>query len=498
MDVQNPGAVEIPNLKLVVAGKSRERKRGGVAALGGAGAKVGVSAGLSLAKTLVMLAVVGGVSTGAWQVGKMLNGGSTSGAQAPVKKVFADNGPQHYDDVSGVIKSAASIPNSTGYVSGSADGLTPEERAKKAADEEAARKAEEDAAKKAQAEADKQAQAQAQTPTLPAQPEAPAGGAKKGLAGGKFGKLGSSFGSSGLNGGSGLAGGISRGFGGVSGLGSHVLKGQSGTLSKGGKGGGPAGFTSASHATAARGRSSSASKNQLFGLASLSRQAAKNGRTEGASATLAKGFDNAIDPGTAIDGGGGGASIAATGQTDTKANPGDPGGPIGGAKTCEELGTCAATPPPATKKFKYQYLVDGVKDMMITVGVLAMGIMWEKHVLKGEMAAAVVDYEAVMATMAHIKMLLLAVAALGIAICALGLTLMALTHDLITTGIVAIIGAVIATYAIISLPDLTGGVDFLQASDMAAAATIPAASGVMVAAAGQFAATDIKPKINMD
>ena len=142
---------------------------------------------------------------------------------------------------------------------------------------------------------------------------------------------------------------------------------------------------------------------------------------------------------------------------------------------------------------------------------LAAVVMYEKSVFKTESAAAVSAastpataatapglWTIANGTLAHIKILLKITMALGVVIAGLGFALMGYTHDLITSGIIAAIGAVIAIYSYISLPDLTGTTETQMEAQMTAANAIPAVSGLMLSAGGAMSTQSLHSKIYMD
>lgn len=480
---------QVPEIKLAKVGDKNHRRRGAGAVLygsaGGSGASA-VGVGMSLGKTLMLLAVVGGISGGAWQIGRMAAAGSDSAVRKDSpKRVFAENAPQHYDDLSGVIQSGdGKISNSLGYVSGSADGLTPEERAKKRAEEEAARKAQEEADKKTQEEANKQVA----TPDGAPDPNALVKDEKK-LTPGKFGQLSSSFRndkSNGLAGGGGLSGGMGRGF--SNNDFGNLAKGQAGSVASYRN-------TSKARVSSAGKRSSVAqahakgfAKNQLLNAFALSKRAQATGKSESAAESAADAFEDNKGHGTVIDGPG--LQTSAPTQLDDK--PTTPPHPNQFVDQNGQIQHLADTG--GHKHFKFQWMIDAVQAAMLAIAALTLAVMWEKHVLKG-MAVGAAGAPAVVA---HIKILLGIIAFLGVTIMSLGIALMAYTHDLITTGIIAVIGALIAVYASISLADIWGAQDFITHTEMQSVAAIPAVTGLLVSAGGYFAAQGIHAKQNMD
>ena len=240
MDTKKDSAVgDAPTFKLARVGKDRKRKGGGFSFLRGAGRRgawvgaVGASGapvnalGLTFSKAMLSVMLTGGIGSGAIYMG--------ASSVPPVKPALAKPAifspeKEHKDkitlegDTSNLPATPNTIPNSLGYLSGSADGLTPEERAKQAADAaaaaEAARKADEEAAKKAEA-ADATETPAVDPAALLASAQADGAKADKPSAfGKKFGALSSSAGGSSassggasLSGRSGLSGGLNRSFG---------------------------------------------------------------------------------------------------------------------------------------------------------------------------------------------------------------------------------------------------------------------------------------------
>lgn len=485
MDTQNSAVTEIPNFKLAKVGKDRERKRGGAGWLGARGAGSGFSgavggsgagagfAGMSLAKTALSLMIAAGLSAGAWQFGKSFSAGASVKAKPAVKKVFDAKDNQGYADTSGVIKTETSIPNSMGYVSGSMDGLTPEERAKKAAEAEAARAAEEAAAKKT---ADEEAKKEAASPAsgVPADPATIAstlGGNKKGLGEGKFGKLGSSFGGGGgLSGGAGLSGGINRNFGGASATG--PTKVNNGSMSAFRNAGKP-GYTSAGRTVAGKSKAKGFAKRQLDNAFAQSRQAMSAGKTENAAATAASAFDNNPGQGNVIAGPGVNNG-ARTGTADggVAAPLPNGGGPLdtGGAACSPGMapdinGNCQTIHTNHPKNgANYQWMIDTVKGLMVVLAVLAaMALIADNFDVAfgmGEFFKTFIRY---------------AVGIVGAAILALGVMIMGASGDNVMGGIIAAIGGFVL-YEAVTTPEIAGS------SSMAAMGLVAAAGGFLTAA----------------
>lgn len=434
-------ASEIPTFKLAKVGKDRDRKRGAAwfggraagpsalrGAFGGAGAGAGaMGAGVGLAKTLLTLALVGGLSAGAWQIGSMMRG-AKSVAKAD-KKPFTSRGDQKYGDLSGVIKNDKTIPNSLGYISGSMDGLTAEERAKKAAEAEAARAAEEAARKKAEEDAAKPPAADA----VAADPRAPAGG---GMAR-AFGKLSSAFASSPvLVGGAGLSGGINRSFADAGGL----SKAQSGALSSYRSGSKPA-YSQAARATAGKSKSKGFAKRQLANAFSLSRQAASAGKAESKADLAAAPFDNNAGAGGNVISGPGVGQGVSQGASDTSSQSSDSGS-SGGTTACgsdqyaDSNGDCQNTDTGGTTNAAtYQWMIDAVTALLVVLAILFAIIL----VLRAGGPTVVLT-----------PPFQIAVIAVGGLIAALGAAIIATSGDIMIGGISAAVGAGAAIYGAIN------------------------------------------------
>lgn len=361
MDTQKTPYTDVPSFKLAKVGKDRERKRGGAAwwmggrgagSFAGVGGGAGGVAGLSAFKTLLILAMTVGLCATGTVLGLMMSSHSGSGAGNGDKKIFADKGPLKYDDLSGVVKTNNDIPNSLGYVMGSTDGLTPEERARRKAEEESRLAAEEAAKKKAEEDAAKQ-EAAAPAPA-PAAPVAASNAG--GSLGSKFGRL-----SGGLSGGSGLSGGIGGSFGHMGGpSGFNGEKGKKGALSS-------ALASAATMGTHASARPMGAGMGQAFGqlrrTSSASSLAAT--RTGEASAAQAGAPFDTNSGGTSIDGSG--ITQGSPGASDTPPSGGTPGGAGGGSGA----GPGGDTPPPSTPSVPWQAQLDAALGLLIGIVVLA-------------------------------------------------------------------------------------------------------------------------------
>jgi hypothetical protein len=478
MDTQNSAVTDVPNIRLAKVGKDRERKRGGAGwlgargagsgfggAVGGSGAGAGF-AGMSAAKVILSLVVAGSVSAGAWQFGRSFSGPSANG-KAAARKVFDDKDGGKYADTSNVMKTQTTIPNSLGYVSGSTDGLTPEERAKRAAEAEAARVAADEAAKKdaeEQAKKDQEAaSADSKSAVDPATIASTMAGKKPALGEGKFGRLGG-FGGGGLSGGSGLSGGINRSFGGNADLGKPKI--NAGSMSAFRNTGKP-GFTSAGRSVAGRSKSKGFAKRQLDNAFAQSRQATSAGKSENAAASAASPFDNNPGQGNVIAGPGlNSGAGAGTADGGTPMNPNAGGGPIdsnAGAACSQGMapdinGNCQTIQTQAAKDdAQYQWMIQLAQALLVIIGILSLACL----VFKGK-----AWFEAIADAISAI------IGALGVVVAGLGLAIMAMTGDKVMGGILTAIGALVAAVA------------FWPAATTTAPATIEAGAGEPIMMAG--------------
>ena len=515
MDTQNSAVTDVPEFKLAKVGKGkRERKRAGAGwfgskggsafsgAFGGSGAGAGAAgalgaavggaegalgfAGMTLTKALLAMLIAGGLGAAAWTIGRSMSSDADGGAAA-AKKIFTDKGGQ-YADTSGVIKGENSLPNSLGYVSGSLDGMTPEERAKKAAaDAEAARKAaEEEAAAKKAAEdeaARKEKENASPSGKSAVDPGALAGldASKMGFGGGKGNNLhgglsglgGLNGGRGGLAGGSGLSGGINQGFGG-----GNLAKGAGGSLSAM-KGGSKPTMISAARAAGGKSKAKGFAKRQLDNAFTQSKQAVTAGKTETAASGAAVPFDG-TNPGggTAIGGGPGvtkgGTTTGGTADGGTPTN-GGPSGPTGNGNTntntdpppaCDvgynptQDGVCVKTttsnPGGHTS---YQWMIDLAKKLMTAVTVLAV---------------LALIYALSPWTWGISQIIKTVIATLGGIIGLLGMAYAGASGDMMTGGIVALVGAF--TVASAFLPSNIAAVN----SSGASAGLAQLAAGAMI------------------
>ncbi|MDX6768051.1 MAG: hypothetical protein SF051_00850, partial [Elusimicrobiota bacterium] len=315
---------QVPEFKIAKVGNDRKRRGAGVPWLGGsnggglfsgaAGGSGAAAGAAGLAGKIGVLALIGTLSAGAWQVGKSLRPDETGAAAKP--KIFAGHDGKYSDaDLAGVIKdNRTTMPNSLGYVSGSMDGMTPEERARKEAEAaEAARLAEEEA-KKAEEEAAKEPDTVAGAPAG-MDPNALVKGMgeakdeKTGAFGKKFGALSSSFGGgSSLAGGSGLAGGVTRGFSNAN----LKTKGSNGKMASMRGGSNPT-VSKGARAKASNSNTKGFARRQLSNAYGLSRQAVSAGKGETSAQAASQAFDNNSGAGNVISGPGVGAGTGGAG-----------------------------------------------------------------------------------------------------------------------------------------------------------------------------------------
>lgn len=445
MDTQGAMTADVPDFKLAKVGRDRRRKLGagfplfggggGAGGWGGALGGTALSGGMTLGKGLAVLAVAGGLSAAAWQVGRMLTPGY-GGAAKPSARLFADKGAQKYEgDLSKLPGTATTMPNSLGYVSGSLDALTPEERVRRQAEAEAARKAAEEAQAKAAAQ---DAAADQSVPASSPAGQAGIASAQDGAGPFKsrFGRLGAAFnrGASALSGGAGLSGGVGRSF--APSGGGAGQKGREGTLAK---------FRGASRPSYAKGagRPSAASnargfaKRQLMTASTLSRQGATASGEQSAAAQAAAPFDNGAPAGSAITGpgvtpAGAGAAPAAAGGPVDGVGGGSAGGSSSGAcgsgQYADADGNCRSSGTPSGRNSaSYQGLIDMAKALMAIASLLAIAALVSPPLVKS-----------------FFKMGLIIVGGLLVI---LGAMILAQSHDPTIGGIVTAVGALTVALA---------------------------------------------------
>ncbi|MBI3288184.1 MAG: hypothetical protein HYZ74_01555, partial [Elusimicrobia bacterium] len=327
--------------------------------------------------------------------------------------------------------------------------LTPEERAKKAAEAaEAQRVADAEAKKKADEEAAAAAKEQnadgaaADPAALLASAQADGGQQKAGGLGKRFGQLSSGLGGgSALSGGAGLSGGVNQSF-------------SAASLGRGGDAGKITATRSAGKPSTSRaGRSSLASsrlkgfaRQQLDNTNTLSRRGLAASKGETASFEAGTPFDNnskgvenvisgpGVSKGAENSSGGPGANPVT--------NPGTGGGPTGDTPQCSgsqypdpNTGSCVSTPEPQNKNVTpYQNLYNIAMGLLMLVTVLGV-------------AALIFEKSAVPYLVAAAKMMKFAIMALGVIIAGLGVAILSMTGDKIAGGILTLTGGFIAATA---------------------------------------------------
>ncbi|MBI5631065.1 MAG: hypothetical protein HY921_09290 [Elusimicrobia bacterium] len=393
--------VEVPQFKLAKVGKERGKKKGGLPlwfgsagkgagalATGGAGSAAGgggLAAFLATVGGKVAVALlVAALGAGAYGIGKQLapNEGAFEAGRKP--KLFASDKGKYEGDLSNLPKNTHSIPNSMGYVTGSLDGKTPEQRAAEAAAAEAA----------AKAAAEKEAQAQSGEP--PPAPEATPGGVdpaalaaagaagapgaagenKGPLGGKKLGELSKSLGS-GLGGG-GMSGGIGQAFSAPKLSVKAPAPSKTGNFARATKAGRAS--ARAANVGSARGKTLAARQlNRAFGQS----VAARSGPLDNSSARATNAFENqpAANSGITGAGAGTGAGIqgpgSGTGGTGVNSPSGGQPTETGNAPQAEEL-----APAPAVGKKNvtpWQGLIKTAAAMLMLAGLLLLvaGILVE-------------------------------------------------------------------------------------------------------------------------
>lgn len=358
MDTKKDAAIsDVPTFKVARVGEDRKRKggafsflRGGSGPRGawsgatggsglaaGAGGTGGLAGALGLNFTKLMMTIFLTASVGSAAV--YLGARSAANVRStPDKKpaLFADKGDIKLEgDTSNLPSTANTIPNSLGYLSGSRDGLTPEERAKKeaeaAAAAEAQRLADEEAARKEEEERLAGNPAVDPNALLASAQADGAGGGRGSAFGKKFGSLSSSMGGgSSLSGGAGLSGGVNRQFG------------SSGSIKRGasGKLGAMKGAARPSYAKSGKGRLAASrtkgfARKQLANANAYSRRGASAGTGETSASDAGTAFDNNPGAGNVISGPGIGQGAGSSSGADSTPNSVDNGGPTGGDPTVD-------------------------------------------------------------------------------------------------------------------------------------------------------------------
>jgi len=479
---------EVPTFKVARVGEDRKRKKGGFTflrgsgprgswtgatggsgaggmgglsglsgAMGGGGGIAGllsrVAAGFGMSFTKAMLMILATSAIGAASILYGTSMGRSTGDGAGKKPLFSEK-TKLEGDTSNLPSNANTIPNSLGYLSGSMDGLTPEERAQKAAEAaaaaEAQRIADEEASRKAEADA---LAGQAIDPAAllaSAKADGGAGGfnpAGKGSAfGTKFGGLSSSMGSGqSLTGGPGLSGGVNRNFGSAG----NLKKAGTGELSKSRATARPT-YSKAGASKVSKSNVKGFARKQLTQADKYSRKAAGATKSENSAVDAGSAFDNNKGAGNVISGPGIAAGSPTPGGVDSTPNPPSNPPSTPGVTGCAATGTCVEECPKdqflnsegtcenvqvdAGKNVTpYQKLYDIAIGLLIVVAVLsAIQFILEKSGF-GYAAA---------------KFVTMAMIALGVIIAGLGAMIVAMTGDKIAGGILVATGGAIAIFAL--------------------------------------------------
>ncbi len=473
--------MDISNIKLIRVEKYRERKRGALPWSGGLGAASGATAagaaygpagavsnllGLSsMLQGVALLAVIGGVAATGWQLGKIASARvSSSDENKAGASPFALWEHRKPSGAPGDAESAGTRRSSIGLAT--MDGLTPQERAKKAAEAaEAQRLADEEAAKKEAAAAALEVDAVDPAAQFAA---AHANGGKKSVFKNSFGGLSVGAGPS-----SRMAGSVTRTMDASSlqkiGGGGGAAGGGGGGGSDGGAGKSAAGIGSKGKMSASRVSGQPSATNGIMGkLGAKPRHAIGQLRKAGEYASAARGigdretatkasgesFDNNVSPNKAIGGSGGGVASqgagAGGGTNGSGSGAGGSSGPLSGnsggnsnsgSQYCGQGqavfadGTCGniATPNGTAMMTPWQPLVDLAKKLLMAISVLGILVL---------LFGKVVPWGA---AFAHICRRAMAV--LGLIVTGLGMAIMAMGETM-QGGILTALGAIIAIISI--------------------------------------------------
>lgn len=470
MDTKKDSAAsEVPTFKVARVGQERKRKggafsflRGGSAprgvwqgAAGGSGAGGAGAVGMTFSKIMTILVVTSVVGSGAIYTGSR-SAAKTRIAGAPAKPaVFAQDKVKLEGDTSHLPSTPNTIPNSMGFITGSRDGLTPEERAKKEADAaaaaEAQRIADEEAAKKAEAE--QTADNPAVDPNaLLASAQADGGKGKGGGFGKKFGSLSSSMGGgSSLSGGAGMSGGVNRQFGGGGGMGG-IKKGAGGSIAAMKASSRPT-YSKSGNSRLAASRTKGFARKQLANANAYSRRGATAGKGESSASDAGAAFDNNTGAGNAIEGPGIGAGTKPGSGSDTSVNPNN-GGPTGGGGPSQvdcgpdryqnADGGCSDIDTNGGKDANpaLTMMANIVMGLLLVIGVIAaIAVFAEKVPAYGTLVANALK-TAIFAMSAI-------VALLGVSMLAMG--------DYVTGGLATLIGGIMAVMTYGNTATLTQG-----------------------------------------
>lgn len=473
MDTKKDSAIsDVPTFKVARVGNDRKRKGGGFSflrgggsrgawsgatggsgAAGGAGGAAGVL-GMNFSKVMLTVLMTATVGSGAVYLGaRSAAGVRTGGDKKPA--IFSGKDVKIEGDTSNLPSNSNSIPNSLGYLTGSRDGLTPEERAKKeaeaAAAAEAQRIADEEAAKKAEAE--NTAGAGVDPNALLASAQADGGQGGKGSAfGKKFGSLSSSMGGgSSLSGGAGLSGGVNRSFGGSGGMG-KISGGSKGQMSAMKASARPS-YSKAGGARMASSKTKGFARKQLANANAYSRRASAASKGETAASDAGTAFDNNPGAGNVISGPGVGQGSGSSSGADSTPNSVNNGGPTGGAgdptvdcgpnnyQTAD--GGCAPINTGAGKDAKpmLTMMANAVMALLLVIGIMS----WVASL--AEKTVYLYAYSQLLATV---------IAAMGAIVCLLGVAMIA-GGDYVTGGIATLIGGYVGVMAYTAKDGLTVG-----------------------------------------
>jgi len=459
---------DAPTFKVARVGQQRKRKggmfsflRGGGAgprgawsgATGGSGAASvggGFSAtalngfGLTFGKTMLVIIATSVIGSGAI-FGGMLSA-SKSHMAAPAKPaLFSQEKVKLEGDTSNLPSNPNTIPNSMGFVTGSRDGLTPEERAQREADAaaaaEAQRLADEEAAKKAEAE-----QTAANAAPNPDELLASAkedGKVAPGTAfGKKMGALSTSMGGgSALTGGAGMSGGVNRQF--APKTAPAIPKAAAGSITAM-KGGARPTYAKAGNSKLAASKTKGFARRQLAHANAYSRRGAASGKGENAAADAGSAFDNNSGAGNIITGAGIGAGKGGNGGADATMNPNSgEGGPTGGDPTMD----CGANNYQTADGGCAPIKETGGKDANPTLTLIS-------NVVMAMLAMIGVIAAIAMASGPFGPWMIPVLIAMGAIIGLLGIAMMAM-GDYVSGGIAVATGGAVAYMAAFALPSLT-------------------------------------------
>lgn len=457
---------DVPTFKVARVGQERKRKGAGLSFLRGGGTRgvwsgaaggTGGSGAAGLfglgvhATKMAILLLVSVAGLGAVSLGRMM-GEAQDQVKKPKAFSMSRDAVKLEGDTSNLPSTSNTIPNSLGYLTGSRDGLTPEERAKKeaeaAAAAEAQRKADEEAAKKAEQEnaakpvdpKDLLASAKADGGNAPAK-----GGAGFGK---KFGSLTSSFGGgSALSGGAGLSGGVNRQFGSAG----SITKGTSGQLAAM-KGTARPTYSKAGNSKLAASNAKGFARKQLANANAYSRRGMAASKGETAAQDASSAFDNNQGAGNVISGPGIGKGKTSTSGADSTPNPGN-GSPTGGDGTAS--GDCGANRYQDANGACQNIQDAGAKDANPMLTILA-GVVMAALVVIGVLAGIALAMEGSVFGYAWAKVVETAIFALGLVVGLAGLAMMAM-GDYVTGGIATLLGGTIAGFAYWAPASLTPG-----------------------------------------